>query len=73
MSRYNPGFRGTVTKPGKDAITKDGATKKVVGYWLLGCSGMVFVAVVLGGTVYYQVVGDSVEEVLEHVLYLTRK
>ncbi|XP_063703844.1 cytochrome c oxidase assembly protein COX15 homolog [Culicoides brevitarsis] len=32
------------TKAGKDP-----KTKKVVGYWLLGSSGMVFVAVVLGG------------------------
>ncbi|XP_055639669.1 cytochrome c oxidase assembly protein COX15 homolog [Toxorhynchites rutilus septentrionalis] len=31
----------------KPEIAKKG--QKVVGYWLLGCSGMVFVAVVLGG------------------------
>lgn len=29
--------------------------RKVVGYWLLGCSGMVFVAVALGGIVYYSI------------------
>uniref|UniRef100_A0A8D8C552 (northern house mosquito) hypothetical protein n=1 Tax=Culex pipiens TaxID=7175 RepID=A0A8D8C552_CULPI len=27
--------------------------RKAVGYWLLGCSGMVFVAVVLGGIAGY--------------------
>lgn len=43
----------------------EAATKKVVGYWLLGCSGMVFVAVVLG--VY------SIETVLEEVTKLTVK
>uniref|UniRef100_A0A8D8MKR0 Cytochrome c oxidase assembly protein COX15 homolog n=1 Tax=Culex pipiens TaxID=7175 RepID=A0A8D8MKR0_CULPI len=32
------------TKP--DPVEKG---RKAVGYWLLGCSGMVFVAVVLGG------------------------
>lgn len=29
------------------------AGRKAVGWWLVGCSGMVFVAVILGGTVVY--------------------
>uniref|UniRef100_A0A182RPD4 Cytochrome c oxidase assembly protein subunit 15 n=1 Tax=Anopheles funestus TaxID=62324 RepID=A0A182RPD4_ANOFN len=38
----------------KSSVPEKGT--KSVGYWLLGCSGMVFVAVVLGGIVYYEFV-----------------
>ncbi|PNF31568.1 Cytochrome c oxidase assembly protein COX15-like protein [Cryptotermes secundus] len=43
------GLRGTttVTLSTRKGITP--SSRKVVGYWLLGCSGMVFGAVVLGG------------------------
>lgn len=44
--------------------------KKAVGYWLLGCSGMVFVAVALGGItrltesglsmVHWKVLGEGI-------------
>lgn len=31
------------------------SSRKLVGYWLLGCGGLVFVAVALGGIVYYSI------------------
>lgn len=45
--------------------------KKAVGYWLLSCSGMVFVAVVLGTIVAYYVVLISVCIVLREVVKTT--
>lgn len=50
---------------GKGPKPETGPTKKIVGYWLLGCSGMVFVAVVLG--VY------TIETWMEEVTKLTVK
>jgi hypothetical protein len=48
--------------------------KKIVGYWLLGCSGMVFVAVVLGGALFiYLIVLLSIMLVVEKIVALTRK
>lgn len=48
-------LRGTTTSAIR--LSSDVANKgqKTVGYWLLGCSGMVLVAVVLGTTVYFTV------------------
>lgn len=48
----------------QDAANKD----RLVGKWLLGCSGMVFAAVVLGGTAYYYVTYYSVRSVLKSAL-----
>lgn len=42
--------------------------KKLVGYWLLGCSGMVFVAVALGVTLYYGIIFYSIAHVIEEAL-----
>ena len=47
--------------------------EKVVGKWLLGCSGMVFAAVVLGGATYYYVTYYSVRSVLNKALDPTSK
>lgn len=64
LNRPTTGIRWSATgKAAKPETT--GATKKVVGYWLLGCSGMVFVAVALG--VY------SLETWMEEVTKLTVK
>lgn len=58
------------TKPG----APNGATKpkKVVGYWLLGCSGMVFVAVILGVTIAYAVVLSCVCHVISLIIPMTK-
>lgn len=48
-------------------------SKKIVGYWLLGCSGMVFTAVVLGGVFVYFVLLLSICTVLEKYLVYTTK
>jgi len=42
------GIRGTqtITLSGTTGVTP--SAQKLVGYWLLGCSGMVFGAVILG-------------------------
>lgn len=42
--------------------------EKLVGRWLLGCSGMVFAAVVLGGATYYYVTYYSVRNILSKAL-----
>lgn len=47
--------------------------RKAVGYWLLGCSGMVFVAVVLGGIVCYGFVLYCVCIVMAEIVYRTAK
>ncbi|KAJ8943699.1 hypothetical protein NQ314_009672 [Rhamnusium bicolor] len=47
--------------------------KKAVGYWLLTCSGMVFVAVVLGIVTVYYVVLISICIVLREVIKKTVK
>lgn len=48
------GVRGTttVTLSAPGGVTP--SSLKVVGYWLLGCSGMVFGAVVLGNFTVFQ-------------------
>lgn len=46
---------------------------KLVGSWLIGCSGMVFAAVVLGGASYYYFVYYSVRTVLDKALDPTSK
>lgn len=48
-------------------------SKKIVGYWLLGCSGMVFTAVVLGGVFVYFALLLSICTVLEKYLVHTTK
>lgn len=48
-------------------------SKKIVGYWLLGCSGMVFTAVVLGGTFVYVALLLSICTILEKYLVHTTK
>lgn len=55
LSRCMPLVRNAASKAGGDqpAIEKG---RKAVGLWLLGCSGMVFVAVVLGATFYASLV-----------------
>lgn len=52
-------FSDGAAKPNKD---------KLVGKWLLGCSGMVFGAVVLGLVSYYYVTYYSVRNVLSKAL-----
>lgn len=47
--------------------------KKIVGYWLLGCSGMVFVAVILGGTFAYAALIIAICSVLSSFLPITVK
>lgn len=42
--------------------------KKVVGYWLMTCSGMVFAAVVLGITATYYLILVSIYTVLEEYI-----
>lgn len=46
---------------------------KMIGGWLLGCSGMVFAAVVLGGSAYYYFTYYSVTTVLDKALDSTSK
>lgn len=46
---------------------------KLIGSWLLGCSGMVFAAVALGGAAYYYIVYYSVRTVLDKALDPTSK
>lgn len=48
-------------------------SKKQVGYWLLTCSGMVFVAVVLGIITVYYAVLFSIYIVLDEVVKKTVK
>jgi hypothetical protein len=45
--------------------------KKSIGYWLVTCSGMVFVAVVLGITIIYYYILVSICTVLEEVIKRT--
>lgn len=56
-----------------DAAKNAGKPKKLVGYWLLGCSGMVFVAVVLGVTINYVVIYNSIVHVIEVALEQIKK
>lgn len=45
-------FKQTTTQTAVGKVTVDNIPahgKKIVGYWLIGCAGMVFGAVVLGG------------------------
>lgn len=51
-------------------VPKQG-TKKIVGYWLMGSAGMVFVAVVLGLGVSYLVVMYAVLFVVEEIINIT--
>lgn len=46
-------------------------SRKAVGYWLLTCSGMVFVAVVLGSVVVYYVILIGVCIVLKEIIKKT--
>lgn len=48
-------------------------SKKPVGYWLMTCSGMVFVAVVLGITITYFFILNSIYTVLEEIIKKTVK
>lgn len=41
---------------------------KSVGWWLVGCSGMVFVAVILGGTVVYGLILMSLMIVISEII-----
>jgi hypothetical protein len=41
---------------------------KAVGWWLVGCSGMVFVAVILGGTVVYGLLVVAVLCVISEII-----
>lgn len=58
-----------------EAKTKatDSNKEKLVGKWLLGCSGMVFTAVVLGGASYYYFTYYSVRNILSKALDPTSK
>lgn len=56
IRQYCDAAKPTNPKPNEDQL---------VGKWLLGCSGMVFTAVVLGGVVYYIVLYDSTCKVIE--------
>lgn len=51
-----------------DAAGKPSKSKKVVGYWLLGCAGMVFVAVTLGLALYYTVIFYSISQIINTAL-----
>jgi hypothetical protein len=44
---------------------------KAVGWWLAGCSGMVFVAVILGGVVIYGLLLGAVIIVISEILTQT--
>lgn len=46
-------------------------TPKAVGYWLLGCSGMVFAAVVLGMAAGYLVLLYSIYYIVRIVINTT--
>lgn len=52
---------------------KEGNKDKLIGNWLLGCGGMVFAAVVLGGASYYYFTYYSVCTVLDKALDPTSK
>ena len=54
------------TKVTEPAITQPG--RKTVGFWLVGCSGMVFVAVILGGIVSYGILLMSVIFVISEII-----
>lgn len=54
------------------ANTPKPETSKAVGYWLLGCSGMVFTAVVLGMVAGYLVLLYSVYFVVKVALTTTK-
>ena len=45
--------------------------RKAVGYWLLTCGGMVFIAVVLGIVISYCVILFSVYKIVEYVVEQT--
>lgn len=46
-------------------------TKKIVGYWLFGSAGMVFVAVVLGLGFCYLAFMWAIMEVVDEIIKLT--
>lgn len=54
-------------------MTKQDKAQKLVGSWLLGCGGMVFVAVALGATGYYYVVYNTSTEILDKAIDLTSR
>lgn len=62
LRRFSDGVKPE--KPNKD---------KLIGSWLLGCSGMVFAAVVLGGSAYYYFTYYSITTVLDKALDPTSK
>lgn len=64
-------FRGSGTVAIRLASEVSPKAKKAVGYWLLGCSGMVFVAVVLGITIAYYILLVSICIVLDEVIKRT--
>lgn len=72
MFKLKHGLRGTSTVAAvRLASDVSPRAKKTVGYWLLGCSGMVFVAVVLGMTVCYYIVLLSICIVLDEIIKKT--
>lgn len=76
LSKYNflqlSILRGTTTTAARLNVGVSNKQGKTVGYWLLGCSGMVMVAVVLGITVYF-IVFISICIVLKEVINKTVK
>lgn len=44
------------------------AGRKAVGWWLVGCSGMVFVAVILGGTIIYGLLVMAILFVISEII-----
>lgn len=58
-------FCAKAAEPAKEA------GQKVVGWWLVGCSGMVFVAVVLGGTCVYGLIMLCLVIVLDKIIQRT--
>lgn len=63
----NNSFRQAVTRFCTKAA-EPAKGQKAVGWWLVGCSGMVFVAVVLGGTLIYGLIMLCVIIVLDKVI-----
>lgn len=65
-------LRGTTTTAVRLGADVSNKGSKTVGYWLLGCSGMVMVAVVLGITIYF-IMFFSICIVLKEVIKKTVK
>jgi hypothetical protein len=55
------------------STVKEPAGRKAVGWWLAGCSGMVFVAVILGGTVIYGLILGAILIVIAEIIPKTIK